>query len=392
MKLNFIDLFSGAGGLSHGLDRAGLNCLVGIDFLQPAIDTFNSNHKDSIGICADIQKIKTSDIKEKLKGQKVHLICGGPPCQGFSTIGKGDANDSRNHLFLDFVRFVKDFNPNYILIENVTGLLASKNRNTLESIFKEFNNLGYELDLRVLSSNHYGVPEVRRRVIIMGNNQKCKNYYPAKEFANHNEVNSKLKPSRTVGWAFDNNLEFYNKKHNHDVEGAGIKNNMENSIINCVPEGKSIRYERDELAYLSEPGLELGVNWDEMSEKRFREAKYARLDRSKPSPTIVTNRKMYYHPTENRYLTAREAAALQSFPPKFKFEGSLSKQWVQIGNAVPPLMAEAIGKSIIKTHKNKSKKVKPQEVDIDQVRSYAFKYEKDTHEHANKKQLKLKLD
>jgi DNA (cytosine-5)-methyltransferase 1 len=391
MKLNFIDLFSGAGGLSCGLELAGLNCLIGIDFLKPAIETFNLNHKNSIGICGDIQKIKTADIKKQLKGETVHLICGGPPCQGFSTIGKGDANDSRNHLFLDFVRFVKDFNPNYVLIENVTGLLANKNRNTLESIFKEFKKLGYELDIRVLSSNHYGVPEVRRRVIILGNNQKCKNYYPDKEFANHNEVNLKFKPCRTVGWAFDNKLEFYNKKHNHDVEGASIKSNIESARIQCIPEGKSIRYERDELAYLIEDDLKLGVNWKEMSEKRFREAKYARLDRSKPSPTIVTNRKMYYHPTENRYLTAREAAALQSFPPKYKFAGPLSKQWTQIGNAVPPLMAEAIGKSIIKTHQNKRKKVNAQKIDIDQVRSYAFKYDKDTHENASSKQLKLKL-
>jgi len=100
---------------------------------------------------------------------------------------------------------------------------------------------------------------------------------------------------------------------------------------------------------------------------------------------------MYYHPTENRYLTAREAAALQSFPPKYKFSGPLSKQWTQIGNAVPPLMARAIGGAIIKTHKNKSKKIQQQEIDIDQVRSYAFNYYKDTFEGPSSKQLKLKL-
>ena len=126
--LTFIDLFSGAGGLSYGLEKAGLKCLLGLDFLEPAIDTFKLNHKNSIGMCADIQKIDTDDIKKIIKRKKVDLICGGPPCQGFSTIGTGDANDSRNHLFLDFVRFVKDFSPKYILIENVTGLLAKKMR------------------------------------------------------------------------------------------------------------------------------------------------------------------------------------------------------------------------------------------------------------------------
>ncbi len=391
MKLNFIDLFSGAGGLSNGLESAGLNCLLGIDFLEPAIQTFESNHAKSIGICGDIQKINTSDIRKKIKNKKVHLICGGPPCQGFSTIGKGDENDSRNHLFLDFVRFVKDFNPNYILIENVTGLLATKNRNTLQSIFNEFNKLGYHLDLKVLSSNHFGVPEVRRRVIIIGNNQKCRNFYPKKEYSNPGEIDPKLKPCRTVGWAFENGLSYYNKSYNHDLESAAIMSNLESARIQCIPEGKSIRYKRDEDAYFKDDELKLDVNWETISEKRFREKKYNRLDRSKPSPTIVTNRKMYYHPTENRFLTAREAAALQSFHPKFEFKGSLSKQWTQIGNAVPPLMAEAIGKAIIKTHKNKSKKIKVEEVDLELVRSYAFKYDKDTYEDKALKQLKLTL-
>ena len=391
MKLNFLDLFCGAGGLSYGLEKAGLNCLLGLDFLEPAIQTFATNHPNSIGVCGDIQGIDTSNIRKKIRNKKVHLICGGPPCQGFSTIGKGDAEDSRNHLFLDFVRFVRDFKPNYVMIENVTGLLAQKNRNTLESIFKEFEALGYHLDLRVLSSHHFGVPEARRRVIIIGNNQNCENFYPTKEYNNYGENNPKLKPCRTVGWALENRLYFYNKAHNHDKESAAIMSNIESARINCIPEGKSIRYERDEKAYFKDEELKLGINWKSISEKRFREAKYHRLDRNKPSPTIVTNRKMYFHPLENRYLTAREAAALQSFPPKFVFKGSLSKQWTQIGNAVPPLIAEAIGKSIIKIHKNKSKKIKQRTVDIDKVASYAFNYYKDTFEHSSSRQMELTL-
>ena len=124
MSFNFIDLFSGAGGLSHGLSKAGMNCLVGIDFLKPAIETFKHNHKNSHAICGDLREIETKDIKKLIKNRKVHLVCGGPPCQGFSTIGTNDADDSRNHLFMQYVKFVKDFNPNYILIENVTGLLS----------------------------------------------------------------------------------------------------------------------------------------------------------------------------------------------------------------------------------------------------------------------------
>ena len=124
-KVNFIDLFCGCGGFSHGLEKAGLRCLVGIDFLSDAIETFKLNHPNSLAICEDLKNLDPKEVKSLIQNKKVHLICGGP-CQGFSTIGTGDAEDSRNHLFLEFVKFVKYFKPNYILIENVTGLLAEK--------------------------------------------------------------------------------------------------------------------------------------------------------------------------------------------------------------------------------------------------------------------------
>jgi DNA (cytosine-5)-methyltransferase 1 len=390
-KLNFIDLFSGAGGLSYGLEKAGLNCLVGIDFLEPAIETFNHNHPNSIGICGDLKEISPADIKKMIGNKKVDLICGGPPCQGFSTIGPGNANDDRNHLFYEFLKFVEFFKPNHIMIENVTGLVARKNENTLLSIFDSFKKLGYELDIRVLTASHYGVPEARRRVIILGNNKGKENFYPEKKFANYGEVNKKLKPVRTVGWAFENLMEFRKKTHNHDVDAAFIKSNLEQARIDAVPEGKAIRYERDEKAYLPEE-LWFDHDWNTMSEKRFREAKFARLDRAKPSPTIVTNAKMYYHPTDNRYLTAREAAALQSFPAKFVFKGSLSKQWTQIGNAVPPIMAEELGKAVLKSHASRKKKKKDTgPLDFEQIRSYAFKYDKDTFDNSSAKQKELNL-
>jgi DNA (cytosine-5)-methyltransferase 1 len=381
-KLNFIDLFSGCGGISLGLEKAGLNCLLGLDFLAPAIETFKHNHKNSIGICADIQKTRTEDIKELLKNQKVDLICGGPPCQGFSTAGLGKADDKRNHLFLDFVRFVRDFKPSYILIENVTGLLAKKNENTLKSIYKEFENLGYNLDIRVLTANHYGVPEARRRVVILGNNLNAKNYYPEKEFANFGEKVSGLKQVRTVEWAFKNLLSFKGEIYNHDLEAASIKNTIDKKRIKYVPEGKSIRYERDEKEYLPKE-LWFDHDWNTISENRFREAKYQRLDRKKPSPTIVTSRNVFYHHTEDRYLTAREAASLQSFPPEFIFYGSLASQWTQIGNAVPPIMAEKLGEAVLKTHANRNNKlVDMQNSNYESIRKYAFKYDKDTYDYS----------
>lgn len=391
-KLNFIDLFSGCGGLSLGLEKAGMNCLMGLDFLAPAIETFQLNHKKSIGICADIKKTDFKKINKIIGKDRVDLICGGPPCQGFSTIGPGNAEDSRNHLFLDFVKFVKFFKPKYILIENVTGLLARKNENTLRSIYDCFNEIGYRLDIKVLTSSHYGVPQTRRRVIILGNNLGIDNLYPKKEFSDFGQKQKGLKDARTVGWAFENLMSYRKKVSNHDLEATFIKNNLEQARIDCVPEGKSIRYEKDEKEYLPKE-LWFGHDWNSMSEKRFREAKYQRLDSKKPSPTIVTNRKMYYHPIENRYLTQREAAAIQSFPPNFKFCGSVSKQWTQIGNAVPPLMAKKIGSSIIEMDKNKRKKTNNfKKFDYESIRSTAFKYERNIKDCSDIKKNQLNLN
>jgi len=387
MKYNFIDLFSGAGGLSYGFGKAGLNCLAGIDSFKQAIETFKTNHKKSLGISEDIRKISIKEFKKKINNKKIHIICGGPPCQGFSTIGPGDAEDSRNHLFLQFVRFVKELKPEIIVLENVTGLLAKKNINTLKSIFNCFEKLGYNLNAKVLASHHYGVPQIRRRVILIGNRLKIENIYPKKQFNDVGENNQKLDTCRTVGWAFKNLMKNKNKILNHNLELAKIKSNLETARISYVPEGKFIRYERDEKQYLPKK-LWFDHDWNEIGEKRFREAKFARLDRTKPSPTIVTGSRMYYHPTENRYLTPREAASLQSFPSNFEFKGSNTSQWTQIGNAVPPIMAEVIGKSILKMFKNRNKKIKKiDKTNIEFIRSTAFNYEKDVY--SSKKQLEL---
>ncbi|MDG2417133.1 MAG: DNA cytosine methyltransferase [Pelagibacterales bacterium] len=372
-KINFIDLFCGAGGLSKGLIKSGLNCLVGIDHLMPAIETFKNNHPKSIAICDDLRTISTKEVKKKIGNKKVHLICGGPPCQGFSTIGPGNKDDSRNHLFLTYVKFVKDFKPNVILIENVTGLLAKKNIDTLESIFLVFEKLGYSLDIKVLSAEEYGVPQIRRRVCIIGNNLKTENLFPVPKYGSNNGT-KKLKEPRNVRWAFENLLKHNNKAYNHDKKAAYIKKNIEKERIGHVPEGRYIRYERDEKEFLPKE-LWFDHDWNTIGEKRFREARYYRLNRKKPSPTIVTGSRMYYHPTEDRYLTVREAAAIQSFPANFKFSGSVGKQWTQIGNAVPPLLGFELGKSILKMFKGKKIKVKKRTHDeIEKIRSTAFKY------------------
>jgi DNA (cytosine-5)-methyltransferase 1 len=238
---------------------------------------------------------------------------------------------------------VKITNPYYVIIENVTGLVAKKNEKTLKEIFKLFAKMGYILDVQVMSTENYGVPERRRRTIIIGSRINESILFPTPE----------LKKITTVGEALKNLKASNGKIYNHDIDKAAIKSKIDLERIACIPEGCGIRYEHDEKAYLPSK-LRFNVDWKNLRENRFRQTKYQRLDRKKPSPTIMTHRQNYYHPTENRYLTQREAAAIQSFPNDFKFSGTLTAQWRQIGNAVPPKLGEALGKAILAMYAQKS--------------------------------------
>jgi DNA (cytosine-5)-methyltransferase 1 len=281
-------------------------------------------------------------------------------------------------LFREFVRLVKITNPSYVIIENVTGLLAKKNEKTLQAIFSLFHKMGYTLDVQVMSAELYGVPERRRRTIIIGSRVNDKIVFP--------KTQEKI---LTVGDALKNLKAKDGKVYNHDLDGAAIKKPLELERIKCIPEGKGVRYEADEKAYFKTKKLKLGIDWVNLRENRFRQTKYQRLDRKRPSPTIMTHRHNYFHPTENRYLTQREAAALQSFPNDFKFHGPLSAQWRQIGNAVPPGLGLALGKAIVamnaestqrKTKKSQMKlktKLKSSEL-VTNIRKRAFLYTKTT--------------
>ncbi|MEI8346549.1 MAG: DNA cytosine methyltransferase, partial [Pseudomonadota bacterium] len=176
--LNFIDVFCGAGGLSCGPELAGLRCILGVDVDRHAMKTFAHNHHHAQSYCGDIKKLTASEIKKLLKGQEVHAIVGGPPCQGFSTVGAGNPNDQRNTLFLEFYRLVKELRPYFVIIENVTGLLAGKNEKTLQAVFSVFSKLGYAMDVRVMAAHQHGVAEHRRRTIIIGSSLNDEVHFP----------------------------------------------------------------------------------------------------------------------------------------------------------------------------------------------------------------------
>jgi DNA (cytosine-5)-methyltransferase 1 len=341
-----------------------MKCLLGIDFDKDAIESFKLNHKHAETYCGDVRNLTNKELQNLIKNKKIDVVVGGPPCQGFSTVGKGKAEDPRNFLFLEFVRIVKCLSPRGIVIENVTGLLAKKNEPVLRKIFSYFEKLGYTLDARVMSADEYGVPERRRRTIIVGTKKGYHFEFPQPTNGPRGD-----QPFKTVGDA----LKKISKKASYnDPASAEVKNKLDKQRLDHIPEGCGIRYERDEKKYLPKK-LWMGVEWSKLSENRFRQTKLQRLDRKRPSFTILTSRTMYYHPTESRYLTAREAAAIQSFPNDFEFYGSNTSVFKQIGNAVPVDLATAIGFSLQETLAGKVKKVKK----VQNFKKYAFHYDRE---------------
>lgn len=370
-SFKFIDLFSGCGGFSSGLEMAGHKCLLGVDFDANAVATFAKNHPKANAVHMDIHKLTKTKLKTLIDIDDVDMVVGGPPCQGFSTVGRGQADDQRNSLFKQFVRIVSITKPKVILFENVTGMLAKKNVKTLQNIFSSFEKLGYQMDARVMSADDFGVPSRRRRAIIMGVLGGTPEYPKPShgEGLKHDLVN--------VSDAFSDLSTKKGDLYNHEIDKAQISNQLDFKRLKHIPAGHGIRYQKDELAYLPKK-LRYDVDWETISENRFRQTRLQRLPLEGPGPTMLTSRTMYYHPKEHRFLTPREAARCQSFANNFIFEGSLTAQFRQIGNAVPPLLAKAIGHQIKKIEFD-VKKIKKVKVDskskfIDKAFTYKNKF------------------
>lgn len=165
LTYNVIDLFCGCGGLSLGFEHAGYNLLLGIDMWEDALVTYRHNHKNNNTLCADLANLKAETVEKEIDNQKVDVIIGGPPCQGFSIAGKRIVDDERNSLYKSFVRMVKHFKPTAFMPENVPNILSIGNGIVRDSILKDFEELGYTITNKVCLAADYGVPQNRRRAI-----------------------------------------------------------------------------------------------------------------------------------------------------------------------------------------------------------------------------------
>lgn len=318
-KYNFIDLFSGAGGLSCGMVMAGFNPVASVEIMPEAVETYKYNfiEKKKFKETVETRDIRSNEVKEKLyeavQNVKVDVIVGGFPCQGFSMAGYRVVDDPRNSLYKEMKEIVEYLKPDYVVMENVEGLRSMLNGKVEEKIIEDYREIGYEINLTVLNSADYGVPQFRKRVIFIGNRIGKTNYHPKPLYNETNYV--------TLGQGIERFMEM---DENIDINHIFPRHTEEmKKRLALVPEGKSL-YKNYSDAWKKSP-------WD------------------KPSCTVKENHGgTNIHPKLPRCLTPRELAALQSFPDDFIFKGSKKWQLVQIGNAVPPLMGKAIGLAILK--------------------------------------------
>ncbi|MFC3199889.1 DNA cytosine methyltransferase [Parapedobacter deserti] len=343
-----VDIFSGAGGLSLGAERAGITISLAIEKDKNAAATFIHNHPLAKVICDDIGEIIPS---LHIEGNPF-IVFGGPPCQGFSTSNTKtrSLDNKNNYLFHEFLRFVRELKPKWFLFENVEGITTFDNGNTVGEIKRLFGELGYLTKEKVVYASDYGVPQHRNRFIMVGNKVGIDFQFPDKYnyTVSVDEAISDL-PSLENGDSF----EELSYKKDFDQASSYAKKMRQNSSSarqNFVSRNKDYVIER--YKHIGQ-----GQNWkaipDELmanyaNKHNCHSGIYKRLDASLPSVVISNYRKnMLIHPYEDRGLSVREAARLQSFPDDFVFRGPLMHIQQQIGNAVPPLLAEAIFKKIL---------------------------------------------
>lgn len=333
-KYKIIDIFSGCWGLSIGFEQTWKfeTCLA-IDVWQEALNTIKKNKPNADILTQDLNNFKDEDIlKIKEKYKDVKVVTWWPPCQGFSQAGQRNSNDPRNQLYKSYIKFIKFINPEWFVFENVAGLMSMKTKEGKlfsEKILNDFKEMGYNTTLNLISAKDFSVPQDRKRVIIIGNRlwinvpklkpiTKDKPLTVRDAISDLEELESGQKSKKD---------KYHFALHHAERHIKWLKN---------VPEWKSAHDFKPE-------------NW--MTAKGYGTT-YKRIWWDRPSPTITTcfssiSSQNNVHPTNTRALTIREAMRIQTFPDSFIFSGSFRDIRTQIGNAVPPKLAEEIAKQLL---------------------------------------------
>jgi len=350
-----IDLFSGAGGLSAGLQMAGFSVAAAVENDKNAASTYKRNHPDTFLICEDISDLTCHELLDSagIYLSEIDVIAGGPPCQGFS-MANGHSrhiNNANNGFVWRFVKWVEKIKPKAFLMENVIGFTAIDGGKLKDALLRKFHELGYtNADIYTIDAANYGVPQHRKRVFLIGFLNKNKFEIPKDKFG----LNGR--PFQTVADAIIGDLPSINPLPGENKASyanvpiswyqqkiRGSKKVLYNHITtNCA------EYIREKFSWIPQ-----GANWEHIKDRIGIKVQYSslykRLDPNKPSITMSNYRKsMIIHPTENRLLSVREAARLQSFSDSYIFEGGISSMQQQVGNVVPPLLAKAVAKQIKK--------------------------------------------
>lgn len=358
-ELNVVDLFCGCGGLSKGFLDAGYNVVLGVDFNDKALETFEKNHGNAKAMKLDLFNHDNIEIiidYLKENNKKIDVLVGGPPCQGFSVAGPRDMNDKRNYLYLAMVKLAEKLKPKVVLLENVPGMLQVNDGIGAKRIVSDFKKIGYNMTPKLLYAPDYGVPQIRKRVFFVGLKDSEESFVFPKpiidkdKYITCKDAIGDLPSLQTENGEiiYGDEIQDYITKPQNDYQKLMRKNskNVLNHIgsipiektkkmISMVPEGKNYKALPEEYRSLY----------------KYHEA-LTRYHSNKPSLTINTGHRSHFHYKYNRIPTVRESARLQSFPDDFVFYGNKSEQYKQVGNAVPPLLGYAVAKEIKKYLEN----------------------------------------
>lgn len=375
-KLGIVDLFSGTGGFSLGFEMTGrFRVLGGLELLPSSAATFAANHPSAKIINDDILKIspETFLVQTGIREQDVNLVIGGPPCQGFSSIRPFrslEEDDPRNNLYESFAVYVRHFQPDYFVMENVVGLVTHNNGRTIEQIVTSFEDMGYTTDWRVLNAVHYGVPQRRERVIMIGSRTsktiifpEPTHYFEARSMMarDHKKLiltpplsEYQLLPAVTVNDAINDLPPIESGESATEYNCSEPMNEFQllmRKNSSAVSMHESTRHSAKMLEIIKHSGANIYALPDGLVTSGF-STSYSRLEADEPSVTLTVNfvhpaSNKCIHPNQNRALTPREGARIQSFPDNFVFKGNRQQIVKQIGNAVPPLLGKAIAECLL---------------------------------------------